>query len=334
MTTDTTSTTRATSTTARSRARTGAEPDSEAREAEIAWAVLASLFQFRIATAVQLRQLHAPDRSIEKMRGQLRRLRDEGLVAELVLPQSGKTKGWFLTEHGARIAAAFPELAQVPAPRLPGDATAFKYTLWHQLAVVTTHLAFLSDARERGDSYGPFDFIPEITHRFAEGRDGSVRPDGLLYYGVRDPDYGMVQLRAFVEVDRGTMGTERLSSKLHTYTRYWSAKTLPAGMRPGSIEDVQGGRVPLWERRYVRFPRLLFVLTGTGRTGFDNRLGGLRMHAQERHITKMLKVVPAAAASLEDLQRYGPNGDVWYPLADHQADPVGLRELNPAGRTD
>ncbi|MGW2542535.1 replication-relaxation family protein [Kitasatospora sp. NPDC001574] len=332
--TETTSTTRATSTTARSRARTGAEPDSEAREVEIAWAVLASLFQFRIATAEQLRQLHAPDRSIEKMRGRLRRLRDEGLVAELVLPQSGRAKGWFLTEHGARIAAAFPELAEVPAPRLPGDATAFKYTLWHQLAVVRTHLAFLTAARERGDGYGPFDFVPEVTHRFAEGRDGSVRPDGLLYYGVRDPDGTVVQLRAFVEVDRGTMGTERLGSKLHTYARYWSTRTLPAGMRAGTIEAEQGGRVPLWERRYVRFPRLLFVLTGTGPVGFDNRVGGLRMHAQERPVARMLKAVPAAAASLEDLQQYGPAGAVWYPLADRRAVPVGFRELTAAGRTD
>ncbi|MGW4809348.1 replication-relaxation family protein [Kitasatospora sp. NPDC004272] len=325
--TGTTSTTRAT----RRRARTGAEPDSEAREVEISWAVLASLFQFRIATAEQLRQLLAPDRSIEKMRGRLRRLREEGLVAELVLPQSGRAKGWFLTEHGARIAAAFPELAEVPAPRMPGDATAFKYTLWHQLAVVSTHLAFLADARARGDGYGPFDFIPEVTHRFAEGRDGSVRPDGLLFYGVGEPDGGVVRLRAFVEVDRGTMGAERLASKLNTYARYWSTKTLPAGIRAGTIAAEQDGRVPLWERRYVRFPRLLFVLTGTGRVGFDNRVDELQLHAQDRHVAKMLAAVPAAAASLEDLQQYGPSGQVWYPLADRQAEPVGFDELTLPG---
>ncbi|WP_380286488.1 replication-relaxation family protein [Kitasatospora purpeofusca] len=328
MTTETTNTTRAT----RRRARTGAEPDSEAREVEISWAVLASLFQFRIATAEQLRQLHAPDGSIEKMRGRLRRLRDEGLVVELVLPQSGRAKGWFLSEHGARIAAAFPELAEVPAPRLPGDATAFKYTLWHQLAVVRTHLAFLADARARGDGYGPFDFIPEVTHRFAEGRDGSVRPDGLLYYGVREPDGTIARLRAFVEVDRGTMGAERLASKLHTYARYWSTKTLPAGMRSGTIEAEQGGRVPLWQRRYVRFPRLLFVLTGTGQVGFDNRVDELQVHAEDRHVAKMLTAVPAAAASLEALQQYGPTGAAWYPLADRQAEPLGFHELTAAGR--
>ncbi|MEV0536358.1 hypothetical protein [Kitasatospora sp. NPDC050463] len=75
------------------RARTGAEPDSETREVEITWAVLASLFQFRIATAEQLRRLHAPDAGIEKMRGRLRELRERGPAEELVLPQSGRAKG-------------------------------------------------------------------------------------------------------------------------------------------------------------------------------------------------------------------------------------------------
>ncbi|ARF81889.1 hypothetical protein ACIG0C_21460 [Kitasatospora aureofaciens] len=61
-------------------------------------------------------------------------------------------------------------------------------TLWHQLAVMRTHLVFLADARRRGDAYGPFDFIPEITHRFAEGREGTVRPDGLLYFSRTSAD--------------------------------------------------------------------------------------------------------------------------------------------------
>nr|BEK62789.1 hypothetical protein KPHV_00160 [Kitasatospora purpeofusca] len=246
----TTSTTRAT----RRRARTGAEPDSETREIEITWAVVASLFQFRIATAEQLRRLHAPDSSIEKMRGRLRGLRDRGMAEELVLPRSGRAKGWFLTEHGARIAAAFPELADIPAPRLPGDREAFKFTLYHQLAVVRTHLVFLADARHRGDSYGPFDFVPEVTHRFAEGKEGTVRPDGLLHYGRTAADGARRVNLAFVEVDRATMGGPRLAAKLNAYARYWATAPLPAGMRAGTIEAVQGGRKPLWERRYPAFP--------------------------------------------------------------------------------
>ncbi|WP_190214120.1 replication-relaxation family protein [Kitasatospora indigofera] len=186
--------------------------------------------------------------------------------------------------------------------------------------------------RTRGDGYGPFDFIPEVTHRFAEGREGTVRPDGLLYYGAADAE-GIARMRAFVEVDRGTMGAERLASKLNAYARYWSTRMLPAGMRAGTIEAEQGGRVPLWERRYTRFPRLLFVLTGTGETGFLNRVGQLQLHAGDRHVAKMLATVPAAAANLADLEEHGPSADVWYPLADRNAEPRSFYELTGTGRT-
>ncbi|MFJ9845861.1 replication-relaxation family protein [Kitasatospora sp. NPDC101155] len=315
----------------KSRARTGAEPDSEVREVEITWAVMAALFQFRIATAEQLRRLTAPDAGIEKMRGRLRRLRDEGLAEELVLPQSGRTRGWYLTEHGTRVAGAFPELADIPAPRTPGDKSAFKYTLWHQLAVVRTHLAFLADARRRGDRYGPFDFIPEITHRFAEGREGTVRPDGLLYYSRTGADGARVTNLAFVEVDRGTMGGPRLAAKLNAYARYWATAPLPAGVRSGTIEAQDGG-VPLWERRYVHFPRLLFVLTGTGETGFFNRVDQLHLHARDRHVARMLATVPAGAARLEDLETEGYDGAVWWPLVDPDADAMPWWKLTGSGR--
>ncbi len=311
----------------RARARTGAEPDSETREVEITWAVVASLFQFRIATAEQLRRLHAPDSGIEKMRSRLRRLREQGLAEELVLPRSGRAKGWFLTEHGARIAGAFPELADIPAPRLPGDREAFKFTLYHQLAVIRTHLVFLADARTRGDSYGPFDLVPEITHRFAEGKEGTVRPDGLLHYERTAADGGRVANRAFVEVDRGTMGGPRLAAKLNAYARYWATAPLPAGMRAGTIEAVQGGRKPLWERRYPVFPRLLFVLTGTGQAGFANRATDLETTARTPYVARMLRTVAAGVAKLEDLEADGPGADLWWPLSDLDEGPVPWWEL-------
>ncbi|MEU6237796.1 replication-relaxation family protein [Kitasatospora sp. NPDC047058] len=309
----------------RTRARTGAEPDGETREVEITWAVVASLFQFRIATAEQLRQLHAPDSSIEKMRARLRRLREQGLAEELVLPQSGRAKGWFLTEHGARIAGVFPELADIPAPKLPGDKEGFKFTLYHQLAVVRTHLVFLADARKRGDAYGPFDLIPEITHRFAEGKEGTVRPDGLLHYG-RTAGERRSTHQAFVEVDRGTMGGTRLAAKLNAYARYWATAPLPPGVRHGTIE-AQGGGDPLWGRRYPRFPTLLFVLTGTGQAGFANRADDLERIARTPYVAKMLRTVPAGVAKLEDLEAEGPGSDLWWSIADLEAGPAPWWEL-------
>ncbi|AUY53616.1 replication-relaxation family protein [Streptomyces sp. CB01881] len=47
---------------------------------EIDHAVVAALFQFRIATTEQLRVLHTPEARPEQMRRRLRRLKGEGLV--------------------------------------------------------------------------------------------------------------------------------------------------------------------------------------------------------------------------------------------------------------
>ncbi|MFI9163123.1 replication-relaxation family protein [Kitasatospora aureofaciens] len=134
---------------------------------------------------------------------------------------------------------------------------AFKYTPWHQLAAVRTHLVFLAGARRRGDAYGPFDFIPEITHRLAEGREGTVRPDGLLYRSRTSADGARVTNPASVEIDRATMGGPRLAAKLNAYARYRATAPLPAGVRPGTIEAEDGGArgadgLGWWRDRPVR----------------------------------------------------------------------------------
>ena len=126
----------------------------------------------------------------------------------------------------------------------------------HRLTVTETALAFLKDARQRGNLCRPLDWIPEVHHPLGSGE--AVIPDALLYY-QRHPansahhtagmDYGDgaggadgtgstggtdggngegndvrggVMLRAFVEVDRATMGPERLAAKLGHYARLHS----------------------------------------------------------------------------------------------------------------
>ncbi|MGK4586123.1 replication-relaxation family protein [Kitasatospora sp. HPMI-4] len=86
---------------------------------EIDHQVVAALYQFRMTTAEQLRVLHTPDSKPELMRRRLRPLKDEGLVEEVVLPQAGRLRAWYLTERGARIASRFPELEGVACPPLP-----------------------------------------------------------------------------------------------------------------------------------------------------------------------------------------------------------------------
>ncbi|MFD9007093.1 replication-relaxation family protein [Streptomyces sp. NPDC059582] len=60
----------------------------------------------------------------------------------------------------------------------------------------------------------------------------SVIPDGVPYYSLRGNTGAM--LRAFVEVDRATMGPERLAAKLTAYARLYAFVPQPAGRRPGS----------------------------------------------------------------------------------------------------
>ncbi|MFE0515663.1 replication-relaxation family protein [Streptomyces sp. NPDC058964] len=88
----------------------------------------------------------------------------------------------------------------------------------HSLVVTETGLAFLQDARRRGDICGPLDWIPEVYHPLGNGE--AVIPDALLHY--RTSNNGGSMLRAFVEVDRATMGPERLAAKLTTYARLHS----------------------------------------------------------------------------------------------------------------
>ncbi|MFE7712308.1 replication-relaxation family protein [Streptomyces sp. NPDC057486] len=75
----------------------------------------------------------------------------------------------------------------------------------------------MQDARRRGNLCQPLDWIPEVHHPLGGGE--AVIPDALLYYrssSTADDGAGGdggSMLRAFVEVDRATMGPERLAAK-------------------------------------------------------------------------------------------------------------------------
>ncbi|MFD3622830.1 replication-relaxation family protein [Streptomyces sp. NPDC058676] len=64
----------------------------------------------------------------------------------------------------------------------------------------------------------PLDWIPEVHHPLGSGE--AVIPDALPYYrsGSADADSWSMR-RAFVEVDRATMGPERLAAKITAYAR-------------------------------------------------------------------------------------------------------------------
>lgn len=287
---------------------------------------VAVLAQYRMATTEQMHLILSPDVRIEQTRRRLMKLRDEGLLDRVTLPQAGRTRVWFATRYGAQIAAEWRELRSRRPPRGAHDRTAVRLGVGHGLTVTETALAFLQDARRRGDLCQPLDWIPEVHHPLGGGE--AVIPDALLYYQRRstggttgtdggddgDDVRGGVMLRAFVEVDRATMGPERLAAKLTAYARLHQYVPAPP---PGTRHQL-AVQEEAWRRRYPLFPRLLFVLDGTGPTGIETRLSALRAAARDLALTDFLHEVPVLAAAMTDLLQHEPSAPIWRPVQSPQ----------------
>jgi hypothetical protein len=270
---------------------------------------LGVLTQYRMATTEQMHRVIAPDVRIEQTRRRLARLRTERLVDRITLPQAGRMRVWFPTLYGVQLACEWPELRERRPSKTVSDPTAVRLKAGHTLTVTETALVFLEDARRRGDACEPLDWIPEVHHPIGSGE--AVIPDALLYYrrGPAGGDNGAM-LRAFVEVDRATMGPERLAAKLTAYERLHRYVPAVPGRRPA----VQEAAVEEWRRRYPLFPRLLFVLDGTGPAGVENRISALRAGAGL--LARFPHDVPVLVAPLADLLHHGPSAPVWRPVHD------------------
>ncbi|MCX5106934.1 replication-relaxation family protein [Streptomyces sp. NBC_00439] len=270
--------------------------------------LLAALGQHRMATTGQLHGLLRPHAQRQAVSAPLNRLRHEGLVDFTVLPQSNGTRAWYLTGEGARLVRDFPALRGRP-PYPITSATAASLKTPHTLTVVRTHVAFVADARRHGDEHGHLDWTPEVSHPLSDGE--KVIADAVMHYTLGSESQ-RTKLRAFVEVDRATMASERLASKLIEYARLWSYEPQPVG-RQRRQPAVSGA---VWLRWYPVFPRVLFVLTGASRYVLENRISDLQaMVAQHPLVGALAREVPLAAAVLDDLELHGPSGDVWVPLA-------------------
>ncbi|MFE3249826.1 replication-relaxation family protein [Streptomyces sp. NPDC059209] len=101
---------------------------------------LAVLTQYRMGTTGQLHRVLAHDVRIEQTRRRLAKLRTEGLVDRVTLPQAGRTRAWFPAEYGVRVTLEWPELNGRRPPRLVSDPVAARLRSWHTLAVTETAL--------------------------------------------------------------------------------------------------------------------------------------------------------------------------------------------------
>ncbi|WP_308406579.1 replication-relaxation family protein [Streptomyces sp. AC555_RSS877] len=273
---------------------------------------LAVLVQYRMATTEQMHLVIAPGVRIEQTRRRLAKLRSEGLVDRITLPRAGRTRVWFPTPYGVQVACEWPELRERRPPKTASDPTAVRLRAGHQLTVTETALAFLQDARRRGELCRPLDWICEVYHPLGGGE--AVIPDALLYYRSGSGD-GWSMLRAFVEVDRATMGPERLAAKVTAYARLHDY--VPAAP-PGRRRQALGQEQPQeeWRRHYPLFPRVLFVLDGTGPAGTETRIRALHTAARDLAPSGFRHTVPVLAAPLVDLLHNGPSAPVWRPVQD------------------
>lgn len=268
--------------------------------------LLATLAQHRMASTHQLHLLLRPDRSRQSVSERLNELLGERLVDFVVLPQSHRTRVWYLTPKGARLTRDWPALRGRP-PYPVTSATAASLKTPHTLTVLRTHLAFVVDARRRGDEHGHLDWTPEVFHSIGDGE--RIIADALMHYTLIEGEQRR-KLRAFVEIDRATMSSERLAAKLIEYARLWAYEPQPPGRRRQTNDG------PGWLRWYPVFPRILFVLTGASRQTMDNRINDLKAMATHHPLVAGLaREVPLGAAVLDDLDELGPTSHIWVPLA-------------------
>ncbi|MFB8026865.1 MULTISPECIES: replication-relaxation family protein [unclassified Streptomyces] len=273
--------------------------------------VMALLAQHRVISTPQLNSMVSPQSDRRSMSVVLSGLTADKLVSFAVLPRSWKTRLWFLTPRGAQVATLWPELrgrSVVP----PGNATEANLRAPHTLAGIRAHMTFLEEARSRGDEYGALDWVPEIAHRLPDtGGEDRLIADAVMHYTASSPR--RLQFRSFVEIDRATMSSERLASKLISYARFHDYTPQPVGRR-GVVGDQAA--MLAWQRFYPRFPRILFILTGASARTLQQRTEDLRAMATEHPLVATLAAkVPLGAAVLEDLEEHGPSAPVWTPLS-------------------
>ncbi|MCW8122474.1 replication-relaxation family protein [Streptomyces violaceoruber] len=137
---------------------------------------VAVLAQYRMATTEQMHLTLSPDVQIEQIRRRLVKLRGEALIDRVTLTQAGRTRVWYSTRYGAQVRF---RVAQAPRPPAPaGRARSHRGTAGFRtrLTVTETGLAFLQDARRRGELCQPLDRIPEAHHPSAAARPSSPTP--------------------------------------------------------------------------------------------------------------------------------------------------------------
>ncbi len=270
--------------------------------------ILESVYQHRLLSTIQIRQIHAPDTSPRRTQYRLAELERQRLLRSAPTAH-GKLRVWFATELGAE---AVEGLGSRPEPRrkLLTPELAVGQLQQHTLQVNDVGIAYLRAARTRGDEFGALAWRHELPHPIGPspgGRRSEVLiADAVISYLLADEHTVSVQQR-FIELDRGTMPVEQLVDKLERYARL--ARYTPEP-RPG--EEARAG----WRAFYRTFPRVQIVLADRPRRTLERRMRMLLALARATPELRRDRTVGASITFLEDLMHHGPFAAIWRPVND------------------
>jgi DNA-binding MarR family transcriptional regulator len=277
-----------------------------ARLRSLAFDLLESLYQHRLLTTSQLRILHAPDRSRRWTQRVIAELEQAGLVAHV--QNRGSLRVWFLTETGAELAEALPDLVEERLKLLDARQAAGALQA-HTLAVNDVGIAFLEAARSRGDEFTPRSWRHEVAHPIGPPpgmrRGELLIADAVFTYLYRTADNLSLHYR-FVELDRGTLPSYKLAAKLARYARLYR-------FRPRAAKGER--REQAWRAHYPVFPAVLVVFAGRPRAALERRLRLIGdLCAIEPHLERTGQV-QIHLCLLEDLGRAGPFAPIFTDVA-------------------
>ncbi|MBS1861975.1 MAG: replication-relaxation family protein [Actinobacteria bacterium] len=268
--------------------------------------IVASVAAHRTLTTAQLQVMHLPGRSRRWTQRVLERLARAGLLARVGMPDFPGWL-WFVTEAGARLASDAGALPD--PPKLLTAAQAAGQLHRHTLAVSDAAICWLIAARERGDEFGPLSWRHEVYHPLSRRRRGArdrLVTDAAFAYILAGEGGELSVAPRFIELDRATLGIDRLAAELVRY---------------GDLHRAKGeGGEPIWRALYPVFPPVHCILTGVPRQALERRraaaIGLLRSHPR---LSRQAEV-SISFGLLEDLVNSGPFAPIFRDMREPGAE--------------
>jgi hypothetical protein len=261
--------------------------------------VLESLYQHRLLSTAQLHAMHTPHASRRWMQRVMVELAGQRLVA--FARSRGALRVWHLTEAGAELVEGLPDRVEERRKLLDARHAAGPLQA-HTLAVNEVGIAFLQAARERGDEFSPRSWQHEIAHPIGPPpgmrRGELLVADAVFSYLLGEKGAWRLEYR-FVELDRGTLPSDRLAAKLARYARLY--RFHPRGQQKG-VGEVE----PAWMARYPVFPALLVVFADRPRAALERRLDLIAALCRTEPDLKRTPQISIFLCLLDDLRERGP----------------------------